>query len=568
MPPNRKDAVAFIRLKRVWTPEGGREWPAGTDAVLCEGSRITFVGKTDDVEGLLQQRGMEGVKIFDCKGKYFLSPGFIDAHIHLIDSGKRMGWLDLHGITGREDFRSRLSKYLEENKEVLGTDGWVRGGGWNEAEMNGQSPNREWIDDLTKDRAVLLSRSDLHSALANSFALNMAGVTKDSWDPPGGRTDKDMKGEPTGVLRERAQNLVKDHAPKKDSDLNVAMALERAQEVLFREGITQVHTMSSIDFETTPELEQLSELDEKGLLKLRVVGAVRLNNWEDGVRLREMQIKKNETLPASRTPHLHFGACKCFLDGSLGSRTLAMLEPLLGQDVPVNGLLMEPINDVAFRALKATEENLQLCFHAIGDLAVRHCIDIARACAQVVQKGGLGPRKKVRIEHCQHIHPEDIPRMAELNMVASMQPLQLTGDTCDCDSLLGPERSKLGAFAFKSLRNAGVRVAFGSDWMVCYPDAVETLYIATERKAMETNVPWHPEQALTMEEALYAQTYAGAETVDLEGEIGRVEPGFLADLTILADDPFIADRSTLAAFREQCHVVGTVVDGHVHYWKE
>jgi predicted amidohydrolase YtcJ len=447
-------------------------------------------------------------------------------------------------------------------------------------------PSVAWVDDLTEGIPLLLKRYDMHSGLANSAALKLASINALTPDPVGGKIDKvgagaAELGTPTGILRERAMNLLDPFLPPTDTDANYTAALAAAQQTLLKEGITQCHHMSSLDYKSVDEIRFLQKADSEGKLWVRLRAATKLAERAEAVKFHEEEKTRFKELlrtqPNPRPGLIQTSTVKCFLDGSLGSRTLATIQPLCcRQGMHHSALLMEPPESIKLQALEAASAGLQLCFHAIGDAAVRLCIDIAEEISERDKKSGeveesLLQDRRLRIEHCQNIDPTDVRRMAAVGCIASMQPLQLPGDTVDTDALFTPERSALSAYATRTMIKEKVQIAFGSDWMVCYPSVLGTLFVAVKRtEDLRTHPSWNPHQCLTMDEALTASTYAGSYAGFYEGtpwNLGRIQVGSIADLTILRSDPTVevSNCQSVQEFSERCAIRATIVDGTVRF---
>jgi hypothetical protein len=402
------------------------------------------------------------------------------------------------------------------------------------------------IDTITPDNPVFVSRLDGHMALANSLALKLAGVTKDTKDVPGGLIVRDANGEPTGVLKDAAMGLVERVVPPRSWDENLAAgraATEHAASV----GVTSVQDMSAGD-----DVGLYQYLLERGELKTRIYGMWSIVSWE--------VLGKTGVRTAFGNDWLRIGGLKGFADGSLGSSTALFFEPY--SDTPnTRGLLFDqmlPEGIMLKRVEAADKAGLQVMIHAIGDEANKTILDLFQ---QVVEKNG--PRdRRFRIEHAQHIRAGEIPRFGRQKVVASMQPYHCADDGRWCDKRIGPERSK-GTYAFRTLLDTGAVLAFGSDWTVAPLNPMEGLKAAVTRQTLDGKNPdgWVPEQKISLEEAVRAYTVGSAHAEFQEKVKGSLTPGKLADLVMLDRDMFKIDPAEL----DKVKVSLTIVDGRVVY---
>jgi predicted amidohydrolase YtcJ len=524
-------AVSFVIVNaRVWTGDPRRPW---ADAVAVEGDRIAAVGSSAEIRKLAG-----GARVIDARGAMVV-PGFIDAHVHFVDGGFRLSSVQLRDARTREEFVARIKAFAATVPK--GT--WITGGDWDHTNWGGELPTRAWIDSVTPDHPVFVNRLDGHMALANGATLRLAGVTRATANVDGGEIVRDAAGEPTGVLKDNAMGLVDRVQPAPSAALT-DRALDAAMAYVAAQGVTSVHNMGTWD-----DLAAFQRAERAGRLRTRIYAAVPLGSW---ARL-AAYVKANGFGDA----WLRWGGLKAFVDGSLGSHTAAFLEPFT--DAPNDRGFFVTTSEERYTAIKGADAaGLQVMVHAIGDRAIRDQLDIF---ARVERENG--PRdRRFRIEHAQHIAPADIARFAQLDVIASMQPYHAIDDGRWADQVIGPERAK-GTYAFRSLLDAGARVAFGSDWFVAPPTPLEGIYAAVTRRTLDEKNPggWVPEQRITVEQALRAYTSGAAFAGFAERERGVLRAGMLADLVMIDRDLTRIPPGTI----RDAKVLLTVVGGKVVY---
>jgi len=422
-------------------------------------------------------------------------PGLIDAHIHLEGLADRRATLELAGTRSLEATLTRVERW----SKALPRTAWVLGAGWyNDVWDDPAFPTRGQLDRAAGGRPVYLRRKDGHSAWVSSAALALAGVDRNTTDPPGGVVDRDDRGEPTGIIRELAMDLVARVEPRPtDADLDRGMA--RALAALIRLGVTGVHSMDS-----ARGFASLQRLHARGKLPLRVTYNLPLADLHHAER---MGVRSGWG-----DAWLRFWGVKAFLDGSLGSRTAEML------DGSGTARLTQPeLVDMIDRCVRA---ELNVCLHAIGDGAVRRALD------------ALQPRRRAwsrwrpRIEHAQCVHPKDQKRFASIGVIASMQPIHAVSDRELADAEWPSVTAH--AYAWGALERAGARLAFGSDAPV---ESADPLLGIDAASGWRRRSRWHPELAVTKTSALRAYTSDAAYAAGMEGEVGLLKPGFLCDFT-------------------------------------
>ncbi len=500
-------AVSIVIVNaRVWTGDTRRPW---ADAIAIEGERVRAVGSSAEVMKLAG-----GARVIDAKGAMVV-PGFTDTHVHFVDGGFRLASVQLRDARTPQEFVARIKAFAATVPQ--GT--WIMGGDWDHQNWGGELPTRAWVDSVTPAHPVFVSRLDGHMALANSLALRAAGVTATTAEVTGGEIVRAADREPAGVLKDNAMDLVWRVVPPTSDEMN-DRALEAAMSYVASHGVTAVHNMGSWE-----DLATFERAHRAGRLRTRVYAAVPLASWE---RLAAHVKARGGTGDG----WFHFGALKGFVDGSLGSHTAAMLEPF--SDTPGERGLYVTSNEDRYAWIKGADAaGLHVVVHAIGDRAIREQLDIFDRVARE-----NGPRdRRFRIEHAQHIAPADVARFGRLGVIASMQPYHAIDDGRWAEKVIGPERAK-GTYAFRSLLDAGAKVAFGSDWFVAPPTPLEGIYAAVTRRTLDDAHPggWVPRERITVEEALRAYTATAAFAGFDELERGVLKAGMLADLVMIDRD--------------------------------
>jgi hypothetical protein len=522
-----------------------RQLPEGA-AVAVRGNRIAAFGTDAEVRRLIGAR----TRVVDAGGATVL-PGFNDAHVHFLSGGFQLSSVDLRDAPTPQEFAARIRRFAEK----LPKGRWVTGGDWDHErwpEVNGSAPlpTKELIDAFTADRPVFVSRLDGHMALANSYALRLAGVTRDTPDPPGGLVVRDpATGEPTGVLKDAAQNFVWKVYPEPSFEEKLEAALA-ATDHAAAHGVTSVQDMSA-----GADVGVYQTLLEQGRLKTRVYAVSPLPDWQ---RLGRVGVRR-----AFGGDMLRIGGLKGFADGSLGSTTALFFEPYL--DAPntsgLPGDEMFPEGAMLKRVTEADAAGLQVMIHAIGDKANDAVLGIYE---QVAKQNGERDRR-FRVEHAQHLRAQDIPRFRTGKVVASMQPYHCIDDGRWAEKRIGRERAR-GTYAFRTLLDSGAVLAFGSDWSVAPLDPVLGIYAAVTRRTLDGKNPrgWVPGQKITVEEAARAYTVGSAYAEFAEAVKGTLTPGKLADIVILDRDIFQISPAEI----EKARVRMTVMDGKVVYEKK
>ncbi len=461
----------------------------------CEPEVASFDGRIIAVGPKAREAAGRRAEVVKLRGVAW--PGLIDSHIHLEGMANRKLTVDL---TGASDLREALAR-VKEWAKGLPKDGWLIGSGWyNDAWPDRAFPTRQRLDQTSAGRPAYLRRKDGHSAWVSSAALRAAGIERGTPDPSGGHIDRDDKGEPTGILRETAMQLVSQLLPHpREAALDGAMA--RVLNDLARLGVTSVHSMDG-----ARGLGSLQRLRSRGPLPVRVTYNLPLADLPHAERI--------GVRSGWGDSWLRIWGVKAFLDGSLGSRTAEMLDGSGTQLLPQPDLV-----DVVERCAQA---ELNVCLHAIGDGAVRRALDA------LAPHHEAWSRWRPRIEHAQCVNPKDVPRMAKIGVIASMQPIHAVADRelADAD---WPDVA-MHAYAWGALERAGVRLAFGSDAPVETADPIAGIDAAT---AWRRRAGWHPELAVTRASALRAYTSGAAYAAGMEADLGALRPGKLCDMAVV-----------------------------------
>ncbi|MES1218982.1 MAG: amidohydrolase [Bacteroidota bacterium] len=512
----------------IWT---GDNLQPNAKAIALKGNKILFVG--DDYSAYKN----DSTVIIDCGGQMIV-PGFIDNHTHFLSGGYNLASVNLRVAKTKQEFIDILKKYCTE----LNDDRWILGGDWDHEAWGGELPEKEWIDSVTGNHPVFLSRYDGHMSFANSKALQLAGITKETKTPTGGEVTREKDGTPAGVFKDEAQNLVAAVIPA-PSQKQLDEYLERAMKHAVENGVTQVHDVST--YGGWPDLETYRKAYSDNKLQLRIYSFVALSTWKKLDSFCKINGFGNDTL--------RWGALKGFVDGSLGSTTGWFYKPYL--DAPnTTGLQVTDTTLLRQWVLSADSAGLHIAVHAIGDRANDFILNVF----EEAEKKTPGKDHRFRIEHAQHLTQQAIPRFAELNVIPSMQPYHAIDDGRWAAKRLDDARLK-GTYAFKSLLNAKAKLTFGSDWTVAPLKPIEGIYAAVTRRTLDDKNPggWYPEQKLTVEEALRCYTANNAYAGFQENKLGMLKAGMLADFVVLNENLFeIAPEKII-----DVKVMKTVVDG-------
>lgn len=507
-----------------------------TTLVFDDAGRVVATGDTDLLEKYADAIQVDGQR-------RTVLPGLIDAHAHVAGLGFLKTSLDLTGVPSVEDAVAAIAQYAKDKPHVR----WIQGRGWNQVLWPVKDfPTASHIDAVVNDRPVWLRRVDGHAGWANSVTMKLAGIDDDTPDPVGGKIIRDANGRATGVLIDRAMDLVAPHIPKPDKTEGRA-AIRAAVDTLLSEGITGVHD-AGIDIATAEIYMSMAD------------------DGELGIRINAMIGGAGDVLDAIGTPiraygndRLEIASVKLYADGALGSRGAAMIEPY--SDDPENrGLPFWTQEELDAMVAKANRMGFQVGIHAIGDLGNRMALNAF----EKAQDGKPSPLRN-RIEHSQIVTLDDIPRFAELGIIASMQATHATSDMNMAEDRIGPERI-LGGYAWRRMLDAGVVLANGSDFPVELSNPFHGLYAAVTRKSRDgkPDEGWFADQALTRAEALHSFTLAAAYAARQEDRLGSLEAGKWADFIVIDRDFFTIPASEI----DDIVVLETWVAGERAYLRE
>jgi predicted amidohydrolase YtcJ len=503
----------------------------GPGAILVDKNKILAIGQESDFSTLGDNHIKE-----DLSGSFVL-PGLTDAHIHLKHYSLSLDKLNCEVETLNECLRRIRHRVLETPKGK-----WILGHGWNQNEWADGFGTAQDLDEIAPHNPVYLTAKSLHAGWANTAALQAAGIHNNSPNPSDGILQRDQHGNLTGILFEGAMQLVYNAVPAPNIS-ELATAIDRAQRNLWQMGVTSVH-----DFDQRDCFSALQTLRDSGNLNLRVLKSLPIKDLEHAIALGLRSGFGDDML--------RIGSLKAFADGALGPHTAAMLAPY--KNDPTNqGMLLIDAEEMFELGQKAVKNGLSLAVHAIGDRANHEMLNAFEQIRKYESSLDLPTDLRHRIEHVQLLHPDDIARLAKLDIIASMQPIHAISDMKMADDYWG-SRSRY-AYAWRSQIDNGARLAFGSDAPVESPNPFWGLAAAISRKRAGDTVEkgWVPEQCLTLQEALSAYTSSPAYAAGMENRLGKLTPGFLADLIFLDKDPFKCNLETLRDLKP----VAVMVDG-------
>lgn len=532
--PKSEAPTAIYVNAVIWT--GNPKQPTA-EAMAVQGERVQAIGTRAEVEALKDAN----TKIVDLGGK-FVTAGFTDSHTHFLSGGFQLASVDLRDANSPKEFIRRIAEFAK--KQPKGR--WITGGDWDHEKWDGALPDRTWIDSVTANNPVFVSRLDGHMALANSLALNTAKMSKETPDITGGTIVRRLNGEPTGILKDEAMNPVWNIMPPDSPDAEDE-AFQRAQQFALSLGVTQVHDMGQ-----WAHLEAYQRAQKSGKLKMRIYSFVPISRWKQLASY----IKDN----GRGDDWLHWGGVKGFVDGSLGSTTAWFYQPYLDQPNST-GLMTTDTTSLRKMVVSADSAQLQVAVHAIGDRANDY---ILRVFAEAAQRNGARDRR-FRVEHAQHLSANLIARFHQQQVIASMQPYHAIDDGRWAWKRIRANVIRY-TYAFKTIIEQKAHLAFGSDWTVAPIDPLQGLYAATTRRTLDGKNPngWVPEEKVSIEDALRAYTEGCAYAGFKEMESGTLAAGKWADFVVLSDDLRKIDPVTLPNVK----VLRTIVGGKEAYRRD
>ncbi|MCB0197714.1 MAG: amidohydrolase [Anaerolineae bacterium] len=521
----------ILHNARIYTVDPAQPW---AEAVACANGRIVAVGRNADVLNLAGPQ----TQAIDLQGR-LLVPGFTDSHVHFLQVAIRRQQVSLYGESDFDEVRRRIRAAVEQT----GPGMWVQGWGWDD-NLWDVTPTAALLDELAPHTPVILYRLDMHSVWVNSAAMRQANLTAATPDPPESKIDRDDAGQPTGLLREwNAIALVEQHVPGFSDDI-LRPWLQETIGVAHSLGLTSIHDQR-VEREGRRSFRLWQSLERSGELKLRVHMHIAADYLAEAATL--------GLRPGFGSERLWLGHAKAFADGSLGSETARMLEPYEGS--ANTGLTVTSADELWELAVQADKAGFPLSIHAIGDRAVREVTDVLSEFPRDTAAGQLPHR----IEHVQIIQPDDMRRMGERGIVASVQPVHLVFDWRTANRVWG-QRTQY-TYAFRSLLDAGVALAFGSDAPVAPLDPMPGIHAAATRQD-ERDQPaggWHPAERLTMAEIIHGYTLAPAQLSGHAHLQGSITPGKWADMISFDRNLFEIDPAEI----KETKVAMTVFDGEV-----
>lgn len=526
--PNTADLVVY---GPVWT--GDSALPTA-GAVAVRGERIVAVGDSASVAAFVG----DSTVIIATNG--MVAPGFGDGHVHLLDGGQQLASVDLRDAQTPAEFVRRIAAFAAT--QPAGT--WITGGTWDHENWGGQLPTRQWIDSVTPDHPVFVQRLDGHMAVANSKALALAHLDRSMAEIPGGTIVRDARGELTGLLKDEAMGPVYAVIPAL-SDAQVDSAVVAAMRHANSKGLVAVSAVSA-----GPEIWSMERMRAAGKQTLRASFYPSLSGWRWVADSMKRRVDDG---------WIRLAGVKGFVDGSLGSTTALFFDPYLDEPGS-SGLFVTSEDSLRSWIASADSASLQVVVHAIGDRANALLLDIYDSVSNI-----HGPRdRRFRIEHAQHLRPEDIRRMAATGVLASMQPYHAADDGRWAAKRIREPQLR-GTYAFRSVLDAGGTLVFGSDWFVAPLDPLLGIWAAVSRQTIDGANPdgWYPEQRISVEEALTAYTRGNAIGTFAEADRGMLKVGMLADIVLIDRDL----RTTPPAEIRNAQVQATIVGGRVVFRK-
>ena len=536
-------APLVLRNGQIYTVDAARTW---AEAIVVENGKIIFVGANKEANRFIGA----ATQVVDLRGRFVL-PGFHDSHVHPIESSIELSQCNLSEATTADEVIKKVGVYAAANPG----EKWVRGSGWQLFIFADANPHKRMLDEVCPDRPVYLTAADGHSAWVNSRALQVAGITRSTVDPPNGRIERDPKtGEPTGTLRESAADLVRKHLPKY-SDKDYLEGLRSGLKMANSLGITSFQDASANE----AELKAYWELDRRGELTARVRASMYVDPGNGLAQIAQLKVRRERY----RGRNLNANTVKIFADGVIEPQTAALLEPYVGSVDNRGKANWEP---AALTEMIRTldREGFQIHVHAIGDRAVRMTLDAFETARAV--NGSRDSRH--HIAHLELIDPADIPRFRKLNVIANFQPLWAYADpyiTKLTEPVLGPQRSRW-LYPIASLGKSGAVLVFGSDWSVSSMNPLEAIQVAVTRRGLSEGEgkAWIEQEVVDLSLMIAGYTVNGAFVNFQEKETGSIEVGKSADLVVLDRNLFEAQTSEI----HKVKVLWTILKGKEIYRDE
>jgi predicted amidohydrolase YtcJ len=531
---NLPDIILFNGV--IYTGEGfTQDKPQTVEAIAIGRGKVLAVGTNEDIKRLAGPKTILR-DLSSTNARAFVFPGFNDAHTHLGSAGQTKLNVDLTGVNSLAEMLTKIKAFAD----AAPAGHWLTGGNWDHTLWaNKVLPTRQDLDKVTGDHPAFLDRIDGHISIANTAALKAAGITGKTVPPQGGAIDHAPNGEPTGILRESAQGLVYEVIPPPTHDER-----RRGDELAIADALS--HGVTSVqDFSDWQDFLVFEELEKEGNLKIRISEWLPFKDPLD-------ELEKMRAHHDQNDPILHTGMLKGFMDGSLGSRTAAMKAPF-ADDPDNTGLPQYTQTQLNQMAVDRSKAGFQLGFHAIGDKAAAMALD-------AYSRPGVSRSARNRIEHAQVVDPADIPRFAKLGVIASMQPNHLLTDMNWAEDRLGPQRAAY-SYAWKAFLDAGVPLAFGTDYPVEPITPFRGLYAAVTRVNEKGTKTYYPENKLTRGQSLYAYTQGSAYAEFAEEHKGKLVLGYDADFIIVDRDLYTVDAPAILLTK----VRATFVNGRECY---
>ena len=520
----------------VWTGLSTGKGQSG--AVAIRDGKILVVGDSAEIARHIGST----TQVLDAHGGLVM-PGFADGHTHFIDGGFQLAWINLRDAATPQEFVRRIKAYAANLKPGE----WILGGDWDHTLWPGSPlPTHQWIDSVTPNTPVFVYRLDGHMALANAAAMRAAQVTRDTPVPVGGEVPRAARGELIGIFKDNAEDLIGRAIPAPSAeqrDSALARALAHAASL----GVTATGHMSA----SWADLASYRRLERAGRMTLRVAVYLPIEDWRT--------VSDSVHRDGAGDDWVRIGGVKGYMDGSAGSRTAFFFEPF-SDSAGYRGLMRQPESDMRAWVGAADSSGLQIAVHAIGDRANAIILAIYDSVARA-----HGARdRRLRVEHAQHLRPQDIPRFGAQRVVASMQPYHAIDDGRWVERRIGPVRIKT-TYAFRTLLDTDAPLAFGSDWTVAPLDPILGVYAAVTRRTLDGKNPggWVPEQKISVGDALRAYTYGNAWALFMDQKWGTLAPNRYADVVVLDRDLFTVPPDSIGAVR----VRYTISGGRVVYQK-